>query len=509
MNRRYISALINYRTKNQNTGNPPPPPPGTANGNLFSVEDLEKWKYRMENGIYMNWGDQGANSPGEGQQTIVNNANLFISQKPDVYPGPLKSDKNGGEGNPNWNGDNYSNIIPFANDAHLDYGSTLHNGGGAYSMEYLIAAAFYARVFNDENLGRMVINRLVEQAENPYIDFKRSPRWDKDPNDADALKWHKNPFFLISEWLTGRAKSWDFVRVWATATEKTKVETWLRNGALKFKEYTDQAFLYKVFDSENDRNNGNFNTEKLKKYADPNGEKTHDDNPVANYAGYKLTRLTGDYNNRPLALSGLSSAVIGAILNDEQLLQHGFNMFREMIQFGVFADGTVGDIKRGWPTGLTYSGAILNNMSFMAHAVWKAKGDASWFNYQTSEGITGKNGATSTTGGPKSLEKMLETHSKYYRTINHGFNPKRTFGGKPLDGSYSGGTTTWHHMISVSVANEYYKRQDFKDFYMMKTSAGYTGFLPKSKINRSGYQYPMQGVYGNEPNVPLQYWDLP
>src|SRR5690606_12641935 len=124
--------------------------------------------------------------------------------------------------------------------------------------------------------------------------------------------------------------------------------------------------------------------------------------------GDTIVNLPRYYNNRKGAFAQLIG-IIGAGLNDVELIHHAKVYFKEWILFSVYPSGETGENERNGDYGVPQQGSkfygLLNvgAYAYIAEALAR-KGDFELYQYSTSDGRCG------TQGGPKSFRLVVDTH---------------------------------------------------------------------------------------------------
>ena len=124
-----------------------------------------------------------------------------------------------------------------------------------------------------------------------------------------------------------------------------------------------------------------------------------------------ISVLSQWFNNRKAA-NALAIGAVGALFGDIELINRSKRYYFEWLTFGVWADGADGEFMRNGEYCIPRQGLIYgasNSQSALLFGDWMARrGDASIFNFTTSDGLFGTESAS--TGNAKSVALVVSTY---------------------------------------------------------------------------------------------------
>lgn len=459
---------------------------------FYSDAELTLWKHRIENKIYWYLNQYKNNTPCNGSD-IERLKNIFMNENIAPYPGPennAKQPKNTGY----WGYNNQPRSYPvpsWANDVHHWY--ERHYTG--YHKDAMCAAAFWGKVYEDSNIIKKVVSKLVEQASHPGVDFSNTSIWKpniqtKLPGQSAAYSFgtfQHNPFFFLGDWLAQNCKVYDYVSDYMTDIQKATVKNWLRSQAY-FHMNNIEPEISNIYE---DRDNLIVKTDRLKKHST-----THDN-------GYNISNASVMYNNRVFSSQAVGIALAGLVTNDKTLQDYTKKITKEFFALSVYPDGTGAEFHRGGHAGIRYLQVMICHLCEIAESFDKYNGDSWLWDFKTNEGIPKYGEIHSTQGGEKGIPLLIKSHSNYYNGVWN-----RTSGGKPINGYAPAiGKRVFHQGSTGGVlkAWRHYKEDWMLDFALMHKDKGYGGWRDVNIVNYIGHIGFWKSAYGNEEDVLLKY----
>ncbi|RZS58194.1 hypothetical protein [Sphaerotilus mobilis] len=254
----------------------------------------------------------------------------------------------------------------------------------------------------DSQILAAVRRYLLQQIENPNNEFS-----------AFCIKSHVGPVldakFFESSWLLRYAVTYDYVRSGLAASDRLKIENWMRRQALVLSAQVDWG-LSRIFPG---RLSSNYTLrsgpaaapyQPLSRQMDSNGDCRVDslDEPesatVYAYVGEnqqlgpRLSVLSQYYNNRR-AVQVAAFGLVGVVISDSGLIDRAKRYFGEWLAYAVWPDGSEGEYARNGDycipaQGLIYSAGNMQAQIIVASALARA-GDQSLFSLSTRSGLWG------------------------------------------------------------------------------------------------------------------------
>ena len=514
---------------------PPPPTSEDGTGRFFTQSDLTRWVNNFNQGYYEYHGKHFSNSPGKWNDLYAGhtswmNSNSYSSrnssQPYEIYAPQRDQLSNGNY----WQrGQTISGQGPF-NTATPCWAEEFFHINSRNRQKSPILCAFYGLIEGNTSKIQLAINHLVKATENPQMNFAAYAHWY--PNIStdigqytDSRSWQTNPFFYIGELAVQYAWTADLVWDYLSELQRYAIVLWLfRMG--HFLAENIYGGLYKAaFDGTvsgtyiagSDPLNYTYTT--YKSYAsDPTSSYTHD-------GGYRISRLGGLFNNRACSqMAGIMACGLFCLANDnyltyyhsggkysaQRMVDFAKNIFKDYIKYHIFTDGTSSEWYRGAIPGQYYFGVMAHSMANTAHMYYKVLGDSELFDYSTTDGLTGTNGATSTTDGvtSKNLELFAEGYLKYYRSTSVGGFATRYVSGQEITGE-SGGKYE-QDLSAALILYDYYNNDKWWNYLNWTTSNGYDYGWKGSATRQLGSNYwPTHGVQGNFPELWFMYGPNP
>ncbi|MES2734572.1 MAG: Ig-like domain-containing protein [Bacteroidota bacterium] len=408
----------------------------TRLGLHVTQEELTIWRDRANRGPYKVTGDAQANSPGDWSRIATNavnfntNANLRLADRAPIYTG-----------------------------------TGCYPSGTAYephtSGNLLRDAAFYYLIKQDGAYLANVRAEILRFVRDPNLNFANTARF---CGFRDA-----NPGFAITEWLTKVIFAYDYARIGGgfSVAEQSEINAWVYKAGKHFSNSIDLYYSARYVN----RLGGDYTLTAYSKGAEANSP-----HATLYYGGPKTGWFTDGYNNRMLTI-GRFVAIAGVLSEATDLEANAKRMFTEMMKYGVFPNGDIGDMMRwkapsgyeGPETGLNYSFSIVGAFCDIAD-VFARKGDNSLYNYSTVEGYYG----TAAPGNPKSLLQVIQNTQKYM----NGTHVRYAYGSATTNPAYLINGVESHMMPSgevtfdnwLAVANQYYRNASVSNNYLRKAA---------------------------------------
>ncbi|MES2731657.1 MAG: Ig-like domain-containing protein [Bacteroidota bacterium] len=400
----------------------------TRLGLHVTQEELSIWRERANRGPYKTASDVQANSPGDWAR-ILENANKFKGNST-TDSTSLKADR----WTPWPGGGCHPESVPTVN--------TVTN-----QAVMLKDAAFVYLLKQDASYLPRVKAEILKYVRNPLLNFANRNRW-------CSVQADQSPGFTVSEFLTRILFAYDYVRIAGgfTAAEQTEVQNWAYNAGKWYSDNID-AYFQKRYEN---RLKGDYTLTDYSKTAETDNPKV-----LLYYGGPTVGFFAQGYNNR-IGTVARFMGVAGVLTNNSALQANAKRVFFEWMRYGVFANGDIADLCRGFDrlsaepeNGLMYSFGLAQVMIDLAD-LFARKGDVSLYTYSTEEGYFG----TQAVGNPKTLFKVITnlqnflngSLTKYASTVAttntdfliNGIDPFE----KPGEITYD----TW-----FSMANQYYR----------------------------------------------------
>jgi len=446
---------------------PEKPVIGEPSDNLFFTEkEMQVWKSRWQNGPYKNKGDAG-----HGGQYSPGDVEIINKLAEDFRANPDKD---------NFFGVSGSGLIKRWDTPEPKQKSVK-----------LVMAAFKAMMDNDASLANLVKENIFKQ-----IRLKRNDITDRSQWDYNLA--FINPGFFMPDWGQRLAQSYFYLKPYFSEAESKELNDYL----LALADWSYET-LEKVM-------NGNW--EDRSKGIPAGGYKVptninYNGSPEFTWqGGYPVPVFTQyTYNNRAWMFVRYI-AWAGNYYNIEKYKKSAKQFFKEWVQYGVWPDGTMGELYRGpggysWSpghTGYYYAGIIL--ACAIQTADWFArKGDFELYDYTFTSGLYGE--YENYIGvGTRGLKKAIDTFASYHTT-----NKTIRVDNVPLTGHWANNTDGYIIEGFSSMANRYYKDKKIKDAYM-RTAPGAIPFprSVESMAGNNGYGGPL----GTYPGVALMFYDL-
>lgn len=449
-----------YQPPTPPTTNPPATTP-TPNENLFfTKQEVAIWRTRAQSGPYKVKGDVRPNSPGD-WQLIVDGKNRFLAN-PDAD---------------NWYGPTGSGLV-----------QKWATPESKNKSRFLVMAAFYALITNDQSVASNVKTNILKMIRTKRIDFSDRSQW------SDNLETI-NPGFFVPDWALRIAHSYYYTQGQFTAAERQEVERYLQNVA-EWSYITINAVLRK-----------NWSNRAAGIPAGSYQNPTHVDytgkGRLTWDGGYKVPIFTQyTYNNRSWMFERYL-AWAGCQFGNEKWKNEAEMFFKEWIQYGVYPDGTMGELYRGqggyaWSpgnTGYYYSGIVLASAIATADYFWRS-GDASLYEYTFTGDLFGEYNKM-VGKGPRNLKKAITAFCSYHTT-----DQTKRVGGQPLTGHWNGNKDGYVIADFAALANRYYNDPFIRQAYLRThpQAIGYPGKVA-SMAGNNGYGGPL----GTYPGPALMY----
>jgi hypothetical protein len=358
----------------------------TRLGLHVTQEELTIWRQRAMSGPYKTAGDVSTNSPGDWDQ-IVSLKNSFMSN-------PAVDHWRGYTGTP-------------CLKVNVNPGGTI--GRTPWGHVSMVAASFYALVMNDAMVRNAVRTALLNQVAEPGVDFTHGAHWCQNYGGVSAdYAWP------TIAWLGRLVNAYDYLRSTLSTTDRTTLDTWFLNAAIHWSNENSFELRNNYFPN---YDAGNYTL---------NGSAAgwcQEAGPLTHFGGYTTQPVSGAFNNRRVEVVYLTAAV-GTMLNNSTLIALATKQVKEYLMFAFFADGTPMEFNR-WedsPTqGWRYATYTVGTLGLVADLRARA-GDTELYTYSTSGGLSC--GISPTTGGPKSLQIIIDQTLRYVvpTTIRYGTN---------------------------------------------------------------------------------------
>lgn len=452
-----VEAIVRVVQENHPDPAPHPEPDlgadGVQLGLHVSADELDVWRSRAANGPYRTRGDVSSNSPGDWDR-IAENAQAFL-EKPSAG---------------RWNG-------PVSNNPK---GCVKKGPNEARNPRYvpqwkeateLRDAAFVALVEDSRKHALAVKTELLAQARERGVAFADRSRFCHGALDGDD-----NPVFNIANWVTRLLFAYDYVTIHDdqlfTSSERREMDKWFFAAAKWMQPLVDEK-LDELFA---DRESGDY---RLTSSADT-GWKDR-----LYQGGPEIRTLQRRYNNR-MAVTIRFVTLVGVAQDDASFKNSGKAYVKELLQFGYYPEGVVGEFQRwtssdptrGWKYAVEQAGSMLTIADVLARA-----GDTSLYEYTTTNGALGTAG-THHLGGPKSLRRLV---TDLYHYVD-GTYRRKTPGGDLIDPT----DANWIHDTMLASANVYYKDSYAASIYTRKAAPGYPSKPRQSQGDSEGGEW---GIY--------------
>jgi len=429
---------------------------------MFHTEaEVTEWLSRSTSGPYKTAGDVSTNSPGDWDR-IVSRASDFLAT-------PSAS---------GWAG----------NTTGTCYDTTETSGLGFGTGKELKDAAFYFAVTGNTTYRDAVKDQLLTQAGTTGTDWASTSLWSGATCLAileETPKYGTHPYLRIHAWLTKLVIGYSYIRNYIPTPDRNTIDAWFLKGGLRFERHERISRAEKRFPNRN---------------ADNYDEDGTPQDPAYNlyFGGNFWSWGQGSWANQS-AGGTVHFALVGILLDNTYLKELGKRWFFEMVRYGMYPSGAIGDTYR-WNDrfedglnvnpckGFYYPANVLGPASYIAEAFART-GDTSLYDYSTTDGYPHN------LGGPKSLKLALQYLHKLvdgtvviYGTDDAG---KATDARYRIDGDCSdftstgvqGATNTKHvNDIISAVGNRYYQDTTLLNGY--KHTGGGPGYL--SNPNSSG-----------------------
>jgi hypothetical protein len=420
----------------------------------FTPEEVKIWRQRTISGPYKTAGDVSPGSPGDWTR-ILNQANAFLINS-------SKDRVKGGDGN-------------YHNEPHRNH----------VNMK---DAAFVYLITKDRKYFDAVKKELLAQIQAPGTD---PSKW---PFIGDMGRW------VSAEWISRLLFAYDYIKADLTSTERAQLDQWFAKAGRYFSTNIHQnlALLFP------NRLKEDYSVRKREAESGKMRDKyTHINKDGSK--GNRMSYLSSWYNNRR-SVQMRTVGLIGAFLNDKEMQFHAKLYIKEMLMFGTYPDGTMGEYERngnyGNPqAGMTYSAFNIQAATDIADALAR-KGDFDLYNYSTSKGLYG------TQGGNKSIKLIVENYyrqtdlsvERYHQKVDirNRIDSENEFGG-----NY--GIERWANDIWYTMSNVYWKSDYFKKVYMRKVGPPY----PTKNLSGCGsVHHPWGGLGGSYPGVLFMFGQM-
>jgi len=417
--------------------------PGSAEqaqrlGLHFTDVELGIWRKRAKDGPYREEGDVSDNSPGDWAR-ISTNADKFMDDPEDSLWEP-----------------NFEGCIPRGDDQEPSMRDS----------DKIRDAAFSALVTDEEELGRAVVDTLVEQVTDDRTDFGDENRF------CPGKVRDSHPHFVLAQWLTKMLYTFDYTKQWATEEEQEQIREWFHDAADFLLPEADAVFD-RLFEA---RQNGDYTPTNEPDYGQ-----------VGFYGSKETSTYSRHYNNRwgeIMRFIGL----VGLEQSNERFQESAKRWAKEFLVFSVYPEGWMAEFRRWLPNkrsnaghelGYTYTANVLGQMITIADAFARA-GDTELYDLETSEGLYG------TEGGPKSFEFAIESMGRYLDGTyeRYGTDESSRAGEESflIDSVFEEGDYYSVHDVVLAPANLYYDSAYIRDIYT-RTGEGMPGYPEDEATN--------------------------
>lgn len=425
--------------------------------------------------------------------------------------------------------------------------STAYNCQDAFRVsDNLLSAAYFSLVKDDALVREVVKKALLRQTNTslaPGVDFSNRNRW---PVNNDAA--HQNPFFFTASWVTKIARMYDYTKTRVdsngvayqnvySAAEKQQIENWLKNAGEYYREVVEFVVIGQFYNHPK----AHSSETAAETYANNINHRIAQ-NPVRGANGVDRTQYSNSsyryWDNGPLPTgsqlqlqnritdSATAFCVVGVMLDEEKMKRDCKLFFKEVIAYGMDAQGHLGDFYRAKSRGGYEAGEEMGVhyvVGQLAHLIEIADlfariGDNSLYEYSTVEGAeVYQHGQTSSTkGGPKSLYLGLVRTAQFLKDQGVVYNGSVVTeaghvinGVTPMAGGSSTITKYMQHQTTWAQANVYYQQQELADAIYSNTAAGYHGWKVWWQTINNGYiSDTSRGTFGVSVGQQLLYGKL-
>lgn len=414
----------------------------------FTSREKAEWLIRSNAGPYRNTGDTSTNSPNDWTR-IKANAEAFI------VPGASDDSR--------WAGNTGSNCMLTNGPSNRGYGQKMRD------------AAFLYFITGETAYRDSVLTELLAQAGTTGTDFTNTIKWC--PTQGGQT------FFETANWMSKLGFAYNFIREGISGANQTTLDAWFSGYGI----YAE-GYLHSVI---NDR----YPNRKSDDYAST---------PQAEGACHATLYMRGNntfatcadewrfaWYNQTSAIAR-AMAIVAHIVDNATLKTESERFVKEWLAYGVFFDNTDSiattaeyyrccnsNTARFPNLGWGYSSDIIEDMATIAD-LRARDGDPELYNYSTSVGQYGSE------GGPKTLQKVIETHLRMadHSILRYGVKTTSEFGGGAIaanliDAAYSGVNAsgvnvTANYVFDISTAgivNKFYNDAYFKSTYTRVNSA--------------------------------------
>ena len=351
----------------------PPPEPGenTRLGLHVTSDELAIWQARAVSGPYKTAGDVSTNSPGDWDR-IVSKKNSF----------------NSSPSSQRWTGKVTATCAqPFNPEPAQGLG------------DLIVAAGFYALVADDSTTRNNVRDELLAQAAEVGTDFSDRSRWCLDTPYGPVI----DEATTHSNWLTRLIFAYDYIRSSLSGGNQATLDDWFYEAGSWNAQAYDRWLTTAIYPGRMSDN-----------YSSPTDAGVGSGQWLTHFGGFQTDDWIHSWSNRGMGQMRIAG-MVGVMLNDSDLITRAKRICKEWIKYGVFSDGTIGEMYRGVETsgfrnhGFSYSSLLLGPVVTMADALART-GDYEIYDYSTSTGYNG------TAGGPKSISQIMTLLAGY---VNH------------------------------------------------------------------------------------------
>jgi hypothetical protein len=410
----------------------------TRLGLFFTKEEIEIWKQRAQSGPYRSAGDAQAHSPGDWDR-IKANAEAFVAN-----PSAQR-----------WTGNTAGRCINQNDHYPTTPNATMGNQIRDAAFAYLITGnAAYKKA---------VRNELITMAGLPGTQWQGTVWRGVNDSCLDDLPNGYDPALqIVGTWGRKLVLAYDFIRFELSISDRTTLDRWFINFGMRFEIPIYKRVLETIWP------NRSVDDYRSSPYAAQYAY-------ILYYNGPQWGWWHSGWANWMTAGMGTIS-LIGLVTDDPYLKNQGKRYFKELVRYGMWPEGAVGDLYR-WDAdgyngaspcskGWAYAGAQLGDMALMAEGYARA-GDKSLYNYTTTEGYNGTSNGSSVKG--------LKMAILYYQGLVNGsiVKPGTRDARKVADARYridsrcddfastgETGAMNWrgiHDIWSGAVANRYYR----------------------------------------------------
>lgn len=407
----------------------------------FTTREKAEWLQRSNVGPYKNTGDTSTNSPNDWTR-IKANATAFIVA--------------GASDDSRWAGNTGSTCMTTNGPTNRTYGQKMRD------------AAFVYFVSGDASYLAPVRTELLAQAATAGTDFTNTAKWC--PASASTL-------YETANWMTKLAFAYDFIRADISAANQATLDAWFLGYGVYAEAYLDG----RIDNRWPLRKSDSYATSPM---AQGSCEGTLYMRANNTFAPCLYAWHMGWYNQ--MSSVARAMAIVAHIVDNSTLKTESERFFKEWLAYFVFYTNTdsiataseyyrcCSTATNRFPTfGWSYVGDNVEDAVIIAD-LRARDGDPELYNYSTSVGHFG------TEGGPKTLQKVIETHLKMadHSILRYGVKTTSEFGGGAIaanliDTVYTGLNASGvqqnqlyvHDIGTAGIPNKFYNNAYFKSTY--------------------------------------------